>query len=1113
MRVWRELLLLIAASAAFFSCDIVPEREPVPLEVIVLSPSNCTLAVGKQLFIESTVSPQNADNKRIKWSSSDESVAIVDEGTVTALSTGEAVIKAEAADGFGASASCTVTVRLFPETLSFPPEQQRDIVFGSDGGSVQLQFKASESWTVSPVNNRADSWLSFSPASGEAGECGVIISAAPSEDVDDRSAVLQLTCGDVTADISVTQKQKDALTLTQSLFELGPEGGEVNVTVVSNVDISFSVEESAASWIQYVATKSYDTHNLVFSVLENVAVSSREGRLEITAPGFSETIIIYQSGVEPSIVLSQAEYEIEAEGGVIQIDVRSNVDVSMRIPAEVSWIQEGTSHSTNSFELLVDQNLLQEARTARISFSGGGLEETVTLFQKGDSPWIVFADPEVEYVCLLHWDFNSNGHLSEKEAAAVTDLGDYFTYLDQLTSFEELRFFTSLETIPDMAFSRCYRLQRLTFPAQIGSVGNYAFNHCYSLQDLTIPSGVTSIGDGAFEGCGSLSYIEMLPLDPPVTGESSLYDTGMGWIFVPEQSLASYKTSESWSSVSDRIVSRSAVADSPIISFADPVVKKTCVLNWDRDGDGELSELEASLVSSLDLCFESSAITTFDELRFFTGLKGLCENEFNACRSLKSIVLPDHLKKLPDNVFDSCVSLESIHLPLSLESIGESALESCYKLQHITVPERVNSIGCNAFKYCSNLQDIEFKSPAPPVAASCFMFKTGLFNIYVPESAVREYKEAEFWKSCSGRITCRGHEPYEYYYKSVDYSADGEVIQLQKASLGRGVDIVFLADGYTDKELVPGGVFEDTARAFMRQFFVYEPFKTMRERFNVWCVKAVSENSEYGSPKSKRKFTEDSEDGTITAFKNIIREYGNKVSVAEGNPRKMVVLTNVQDSYGRSWCTLAKNSIALILDHLDHRPTTINHELGHGIGYLADEYIEHDGKCPDNNQMDKDYNLRGFYGNIDWRSDPATVRWAHLLADTRYGAEGLGIFEGATYSKGMYRSTENSMMREDYEKGAVFNAISRELIYKQIMLYSEGPGWTFDYEVFVATDEAGRKQAADAYSGVSILNSPRKCAPKKTEEVRFIPDLPPIMADESVRTISVTPDGRVILGY
>ena len=339
------------------------------------------------------------------------------------------------------------------------------------------------------------------------------------------------------------------------------------------------------------------------------------------------------------------------------------------------------------------------------------------------------------------------------------------------------------------------------------------------------------------------------------------------------------------------------------------------------------------------------------------------------------------------------------------------------------------------------------------------------------------------------------------------------MIQLQKASQGRGFDIVFLPDGYTDKELVPGGPFEDTARAFMEQFFVYEPFKTLRERFNIWCVRAVSENSEYGSPKSTRKFTEDTEDGTITTFNSVIKEYGAKVMVAEGNPRKMVVITNVLDSYGRSWCTVGKNSIALILDALDHRPTTINHELGHAIGYLADEYVEYEGKCPDNNQLDKDFNLSGFYGNIDWRNNPATVRWAHLLADPRYGAEGLGIFEGATYSKGVYRSTANSMMRKDYEKGAVFNATCRELIYQQVMRYSEGSGWAFDYEEFVAADAAGRKQAADAFSGKDILCSPRKRAPIKTEEDRFMPDLPPIMADDSVCTVSVTPDGRVILGY
>ena len=57
------------------------------------------------------------------------------------------------------------------------------------------------------------------------------------------------------------------------------------------------------------------------------------------------------------------------------------------------------------------------------------------------------------------------------------------------------------------------------------------------------------------------------------------------------------------------------------ITFADPNVKAICIANWDTDGDGELSMNEAAAVKDLGAAFSgNTAITSFDELKYFTGL-------------------------------------------------------------------------------------------------------------------------------------------------------------------------------------------------------------------------------------------------------------------------------------------------------------------------------------------------------------------------------------------------------------------------------------------------------------------------------------------------------------
>ena len=60
------------------------------------------------------------------------------------------------------------------------------------------------------------------------------------------------------------------------------------------------------------------------------------------------------------------------------------------------------------------------------------------------------------------------------------------------------------------------------------------------------------------------------------------------------------------------------------ITFVDLNVKAICIANWDTNGDGELSVAEAAAVSDFRTAFSgNTAITSFDELKYFTGLTAL----------------------------------------------------------------------------------------------------------------------------------------------------------------------------------------------------------------------------------------------------------------------------------------------------------------------------------------------------------------------------------------------------------------------------------------------------------------------------------------------------------
>ncbi|MDE6368711.1 MAG: Ig-like domain-containing protein, partial [Muribaculaceae bacterium] len=90
-------------------CDITVN--PITATAISLDKTALELRVGASATLHATVSPDNATNAAVSWSSSDRSVVVVDEnGTLTPLKAGKATVTATTADGTNLSASCSVTV-------------------------------------------------------------------------------------------------------------------------------------------------------------------------------------------------------------------------------------------------------------------------------------------------------------------------------------------------------------------------------------------------------------------------------------------------------------------------------------------------------------------------------------------------------------------------------------------------------------------------------------------------------------------------------------------------------------------------------------------------------------------------------------------------------------------------------------------------------------------------------------------------------------------------------------------------------------------------------------------------------------------------------------------
>ena len=291
---------------------------------------------------------------------------------------------------------------------------------------------------------------------------------------------------------------------------------------------------------------------------------------------------------------------------------------------------------------------------------------------------IGFEDPEAKQKCISHWDYDHDGELSYQEAASVKSLGDVFTKDTLLRSFPELEHFTGLNEIDACAFWDCTHLESIRIPRTVRFIRQSAFRHT-GLQMITIPSSVVAIGDHILEECPELETVIFESVLPNTNdGAHHLVDCPkLSAIFVPEFYMTETNEKKSWQSLKPYI--------HKYIEFRDPAVKSVCVSHWDSNGDGELSIDEAMAVTSLGGAFSgNTAIRSFDELRYFTGLKEIEANNFDGCLNLKSVQLPRSVETLGENAFLKC-DFNAFYIPSGVTHIASTALGENHHLCKVEI--------------------------------------------------------------------------------------------------------------------------------------------------------------------------------------------------------------------------------------------------------------------------------------------------------------------------------------------------------------------------------------------------------------------------------------------
>ena len=167
------------------------------------------------------------------------------------------------------------------------------------------------------------------------------------------------------------------------------------------------------------------------------------------------------------------------------------------------------------------------------------------------------------------------------------------------------------------------------------------------------------------------------------------------------------------------------------IRFEDPEVKRICIENWDKDGDGELSPEEAAAVSSIGTKFTNNKdIRDFKEFKLFKDI----------------IVLGQVIGSYVS--FSNCTNLSSLELPESLVTLSYQAFFNT-GLKEITIPVNVKEILSESIIRNKKLTAVILLPETPPKISNSSIhgLNENLKYIYVPDSSITQYKQEyrNFW--------------------------------------------------------------------------------------------------------------------------------------------------------------------------------------------------------------------------------------------------------------------------------------------------------------------------------------------------------------------------------
>ena len=640
----------------------------VPTGSVTLDKTTLSLAVGESATLTATVKPDDATDKNVSWTSSDESIAKVDNGKVTAVKSGKATVTAKCG---GKTADCEVTVTVPTGSVTLDKTTL----------SLAVGESATLTATVKPddATDKNVSWTSSdeSIAKVDNGKVTAVKSG---------KATITATCGGKTAECAVTvtvptgSVTLDKMTLSLAIGESAQLTATVKPDDATDKNVSWtSSDESVAK-------------------VDNGKVSAiKAGKATITAKcgGKTDECAVTVTVPVSSVILDKATLSLAVgETATLIATVRPDDATDKNI----IWTSSDESIAKVERGKVIALGVGNVMITARI----GMVSSTCNVTVIRSNNVIIYTSTDGNIV-----------KPNNEDAFGAKILSNEYTYGLGLIKFD-----SPVTSIGRGAFYDCNSLSTVILPETVTMIGYQAFRRCKSMLHVNIPSNVTTIESDAFCECGVKHIV--LPKSLSSLGEGAFRNSHLETINIPEGLSEIKKETFRYSNLkSIEIPSNIITIGEQAFAWSDSLTKVVL-----HEGLKKIYDYAFAGTGVKDIIIPNSLVfldsgafagTNLENVIVPGGVFEIRYYTFSGCQKLKTAVISEGVRKIYSHSFKNCSQLESIRLPESLQVLDDP------------------------FQECQSISKVYIKAQNPPSQIRLYTLKN--FVIYVPKASVALYKE------------------------------------------------------------------------------------------------------------------------------------------------------------------------------------------------------------------------------------------------------------------------------------------------------------------------------------------------------------------------------------